>query len=98
MASMKQRLRRGAALAIVGSALAAPAASAKPIDAPPGWSHPDYSAGAPVAVVKAEVDGFDWGDAGIGAAAVVAIVAIGAGAAVASDRMPREGVVGSRAR
>jgi hypothetical protein len=39
----------------------------------------------PVRVVKVRVDGgFDWGDAGIGASGVLALAAIGAGAAVAT--------------
>jgi hypothetical protein len=98
MASMKQRLRRGAALAIVGGVLAAPVASAKPIDAPDGWTHPDYPNLAPTEVVTAEGEGFDWGDAGIGAGAVVAIGALAAGTGVAGDRMSREGAVSPRAR
>ena len=34
-------------------------------------------------------DGFDWGDAGIGAAGTFAVVAIAAGAAVAAGHRPR---------
>jgi hypothetical protein len=34
-------------------------------------------------------DGFDWGDAGIGAAAILALGAIGAGAVVATGRVSR---------
>jgi len=34
-------------------------------------------------------DGFDWGDAGIGAAAMLALGAIGAGAVVATGRIAR---------
>jgi hypothetical protein len=48
----------------------------------------------PTTVVAAppqtEADGFDWGDAGIGAAAVLAVGAIGAGAALATGRMSRQ--------
>jgi hypothetical protein len=49
---------------------------------------------APTSVLAAapqtEADGFDWGDAGIGAAAVVAVGAIGAGAALATGRTSRQ--------
>jgi hypothetical protein len=49
---------------------------------------------APTSVLAAapqtEADGFDWGDAGIGAAAVVAVGAIGAGAALATGRVSRQ--------
>jgi len=39
----------------------------------------------PVRVVKVRADGgFDWGDAGIGASGMLALAAIGAGAAVAT--------------
>ena len=44
----------------------------------------------PVRVVEVGADrGFDWGDAGIGATGVLALAAIGAGAALATGRGPR---------
>ena len=43
------------------------------------------STGVPVRVVTVRADGgFDWGDAGIGATGVLALAAMGAGAAVAT--------------
>ena len=47
----------------------------------PNWSPP-----TPLAS-----DGFDWGDAGIGAAGVFAVLAIGAGATVAVGHRSRDG-------
>ncbi len=44
----------------------------------------------PVRVVKVRADaGFDWGDAGIGASGLLALAAIGAGAAIATGHRPR---------
>jgi hypothetical protein len=98
------RLRRGLALAIAVSALAAPIASAAPIDQPvPGTAgditlRPSGDRDEPYAasVTAAEPstvsgDGFDWGDAGIGAAAMLALAAIGAGGALVVVRRPRHG-------
>jgi hypothetical protein len=45
--------------------------------------------GAPPAKVET---GFDWGDAGIGAGAMLALVAIAAGATLASGHRPRRSV------
>jgi len=46
----------------------------------------------PARVVEVRADrGFDWGDAGIGATGLLALVAIGAGAAVATGRRPGAG-------
>jgi hypothetical protein len=43
----------------------------------------------PARVVGVEADrGFDWGDAGIGATGVLALMAIGAGAAIATGHRP----------
>jgi hypothetical protein len=122
MTSKAHRLRRGLALATVIGALAAPAASATPIDDEvPGTAasqangQPNGGGGdlgrpvdstlphgvrysstqvdsssdpapEPVAVAG---DGFDWGDAGIGAAGMFALGAIAAGAAVAVAHRPR---------
>lgn len=44
----------------------------------------------PVRVVKVRADaGFDWGAAGIGASGLLALAAIGAGAALATGHRPR---------
>jgi hypothetical protein len=90
---MNRELRRAlhcllAALSIC--ALAAPAASAVPAEQffqgadEYERPRPPDATSAPVRVVKVEADaGFDWGDAGIGAIGVVALTAIGVGAAFA---------------
>lgn len=73
------------ALAAVIGALAAPSASAIPTEEfRPGerarWTHQPV----PVRVVHVGADrGFDWGDAGLGATGLLALVAIAAGAATA---------------
>jgi hypothetical protein len=114
------RLRRGLAIATVGSAFLAPAASAAPIEqmvpstangsvesksVPPPPSSLAPSAGdaydklrspdqpnaqpAAVRVVQAGADdGFDWGDAGIGAGGLLALAAIAAGTVVAIRHRP----------
>jgi hypothetical protein len=84
------RAVRGLALAVVISALAAPIASAISDEQlrPDARSNSELQA-TPVRVVEVEADrGFDWGDAGIGATAVLALLAIGAGAAIATGHRP----------
>jgi hypothetical protein len=87
-----RRVLRGAAAAVTVCALVAPTASAVPAE----QFLPSQSAGssssepANVRVVKVAADGrFDWGDAGIGATAALAVAAIGAGAAFTFGRVPR---------
>jgi hypothetical protein len=101
MRNRNHRLRRSLALVTVVSALAAPAASGRPIDLVPSTAtdapqQQRYGGGvnAPtptstLAPVTVSGDGFDWGDAGIGATGMLALVAIGAGAALASGRRLR---------
>jgi hypothetical protein len=82
---------RGLALAAVISALAAPSASAIPAEQfmPDARGESEVRA-MPVRLVEVGADrGFDWGDAGIGATGVLALVTIGAGAAVATGHRPR---------
>jgi hypothetical protein len=98
MRSRSQRLRRGLALATVVSALAAPAATARPIDLVPSTATDapqqqreggGVNAPTPMptpAPVTVSGNGFDWGDAGIGATGMLALVTIGAGAALATGR------------
>jgi hypothetical protein len=90
MRTKKHRLRRGLALATIVAALAAPAASAAPVDPQiPGSS--DYERPSPYVPTSSPAaepvatsgDGFDWGDAGIGAIAMLALAAIAGGATVA---------------
>jgi hypothetical protein len=79
------RAVRALTLAAAISALAAPAASAIPAEEfRPGERANSTERAIPVRVVQVEADqGFDWGDAGLGATGLFALVAIGAGAAVA---------------
>jgi hypothetical protein len=81
---------RGLALAAVMSALAAPTASAIPAEQfIPNARGDSTDRTVPVRVVEVGADqGFDWGDAGIGATGVLALVTIGAGAAVAAGYRP----------
>ena len=84
------RAVRGLALAAVISALAAPTASAISAEQfKPDARGDSTDRAVPVRVVEVKADrGFDWGDAGIGAAGVLALMAIGAGAAVATGYRP----------
>jgi hypothetical protein len=77
--SSQQRFRRTrvAATSLAVVALAAPAAQARPaLDPPVGHHQPQHSA---VVVTPASNGGFDWGTAGIGAAAGAGLVLVGAG-------------------
>lgn len=87
-------LRRGLGIAAVVSALAAPAASAAPIeDVIPSTVNDDPSGQhVPVRIVQAGADnGFDWGDAGIGAGGLLALAAIASGGLVAVRHRPAPG-------
>lgn len=85
-------IRRGLALATVAGALAAPTASAAPIEQmlPNSVREAERTdQPAPVRVVRVSADnGFDWGDAGIGATGVLALVAIASGALIVTRRRP----------
>ncbi len=79
---------RTVALAAAISALAAPAASAAPIEQRIPGARDDNA--VPVRVVEVQTDrDFDWGDAGVGATGMLALAAIGAGAAVATGHRVR---------
>ena len=89
MSRTPQRSLRGLALAAAIAALAAPPASAIPAEEliPSAQRQSEERQTLPVRVVEIGAEhGFDWGDAGIGASGVLALMAIGAGAAVASGR------------
>jgi hypothetical protein len=79
---------RTLAVAAAVGALAAPTASAAPVEQVLPSAREDTSERvAPVRVVQVGADqGFDWGDAGIGASGLLALMAIGAGAALATGR------------
>jgi len=91
----KQRRLTALALALVIAAVAAPSASAIPAErflgpAPAQVSHDGGAARAQVRVVEDSAgSGFDWADAGIGAA--VALAAIGVGGAVVLSARRRHG-------
>ena len=73
----RSRRARIAAGSLAIAALAAPAAQARPaLDAPVGQHEPQRSA---VVVTSTPDGGFDWGSAGIGAAAGAGLVLVGAG-------------------
>lgn len=87
-------LRRGLAVTTVVSAFAAPAASAAPIEDMIPNTRGGESSGqpAPIRVVQVGADnGFDWGDAGIGAGGLLALAAIASGAVVAVRHRPAPG-------
>jgi hypothetical protein len=92
MAFNTSRLARSLALAAAISAVAAPSVSAIPTEEFMPGSRADSDSLArtvPVRVVQVEPEsGFDWGDAGIGATGLLALIAIGAGAAVATGHRP----------
>lgn len=86
MTRKRHRPLRTLALAAAMSALAAPAATALPAEQlTPGAADARDDMAVPVRVVEVQTDrGFDWGDAGIGAAGMLALAVIGAGTAVAT--------------
>ena len=90
MISKHRRPLATLALAATISALAVPAATAIPVEQFMSDARGESEVQAmPVRVVEVEADrGFDWGDAGIGATGLLALMAIGAGAAVASGHRP----------
>jgi hypothetical protein len=91
---MFQVTKRILAALLVVAAIAAPAASARPIDRvlPPGTTHgvdsrnDSFSPPPPAQTVEVSSDGFDWGDAGIGAAAVFTLLSLGTGALIVGRR------------
>jgi hypothetical protein len=83
------RIKKAAALALAVTAIAPAAATAKPVGPDPSgatFTMPQ----SPVVRITTPASGFDWGDAGIGAAGGVALAILGVGTALAvSDRHPR---------
>jgi hypothetical protein len=78
-----RKISRIAAAALAALALAAPAASARPIIDPPTTSPTELDLSAydatpnpPPVTMRATDDGFDWGSAGVGAAAAGGLVLI----------------------
>jgi hypothetical protein len=77
------------ALVLLTGAVAAPAASARidtGVSSPQPTSATQLETSLPQTVTVVRSGGFDWGDAGIGAGAVVALAATGLGARLAVGR------------
>ena len=83
---MFQVMKKTTATLLVAAAIFAPAASARPILGDPPASRVDSSSLAPVQTVETSSDGFDWGDAGIGAAAMFTLFGLGTGSLLVSRR------------
>ena len=88
-----RRLTRALAGALAITALAAPAAVARPVDAtpsrmasPPASSHSNATVPAPT-VIRTIDNGFDWGSAGIGAGAAAAIILLSLGGVRVGSRV-----------
>ena len=89
MQSHRRRLRRTriAATSLVIAALAAPAANARVALDPPAAGQAASAPERSTLVVSASPDdGFDWGSAGIGAAAGAGLVLVGAGSFALTHR------------
>jgi hypothetical protein len=81
---MKTATKCTTAIALLAAAaIAAPSAGAQPID--PGVPAGSESTSPPPPVtrtVETRSDGFDWADAGLGAAGMLSLLGLGAGVAV----------------
>jgi hypothetical protein len=89
---MSRTTRRTTAIAaLAAAAIAAPSAVAQPID--PGVAAHAESTSQPQAVttrtVEIRANGFDWADAGLGAAGMLCLLGLGAGVAVAGASRSR---------
>jgi hypothetical protein len=68
---------------LAAAAVAAPSAGAQPIDPGVAAHHATASQPQPVTrTVEIRSDGFDWADAGLGAAGMLSLLGLGAGVAV----------------
>ena len=95
---MSRFTKKAIAALLVAAAITAPTASARPLDPvrPPvatyeahvgvAGSGLDSSGQSPVQTVTSSSGGFDWGDAGIGAAAMLTLLSLGTGALLVSRR------------
>ena len=81
---------RTAVAMLVAAAVTAPSAIASPIDAVgPGQTHSGPASarpGAATRTVATRQSGFDWGDAGLGAAGMLSVLGLGTGAVVIGRR------------
>jgi hypothetical protein len=91
-------IKKATAALLVAAAICAPAAGARPIDRalPPGITH-DAGGGVAdssvpsVQTVETSSRGFDWADAGIGAAGMLTLLGLGAGGLLVSRRNRERG-------
>jgi hypothetical protein len=96
---MFQVMKKATAALLIAAAISAPAASARPLERalPPGTTHEavtgvanspiDRASPPPVHTVETSSNSFDWGDAGIGAAAMLALLfGLGTGSLLVSRR------------
>ena len=83
----KSRARTAVTLAVAaGAAIAAPSAGAHVADLhlpPPAASHAPQ---ATTRIVEVRAGGFDWTDAGLGAAGMLSLLGVGAGAVLVTRR------------
>jgi hypothetical protein len=88
----KSKARTAVTLAIAaGAAVAAPSAGARPADVGPPATVAASHATAPAPptatrIVEVRSSGFDWGDAGLGAAGMLSLLGVGAGVLVVARR------------
>jgi hypothetical protein len=69
------------------AAIAAPSAAAMPIEpVGPSGNQQTQAPNVVTRTVTVDAGGFDWGDAGLGAAGMLSVLALGAGAVVAVRR------------
>ena len=81
--------RRIAAVTLAMLALAAPAATARPAMDPPNVPAAEPSSSP---AVDAAAESFDWGAAGVGAAATAALALVATGGFAAAHRSPAKSV------
>jgi hypothetical protein len=96
-------IKKTTAALLVAAAICAPAATARPIDRvlPPGTTHDagggvadsriNTSSVPSVQTVETSSEGFDWGDAGIGAAGMLTLLSLGTGGLLVSRRNRERG-------
>jgi hypothetical protein len=77
-----RQIKTAAALALALATIGPAAASARPIDGNPLHTTTTRSQTTPIVRVIAPQNGFDWGDAGIGAAGGLALSMLGLGGAL----------------
>ena len=68
------------------AAITAPSAAARPVEA---YLPSSVNAGGDDQTIVSSSSGFDWGDAGIGAAGTLSLLGLGAGLTVATRRARR---------